>query len=1186
MGDNFEHNKPYSLAAAYQDSPAPTALTAPYDLHATFLGVPETGLPITQYVGALGFATSDFGVGRLISPQFVQPSGVASRLAFGTTWVSNYTRTLPPQGIASRAVLGRPVAYWPYPQTAAPKSLTPLVFGDPFVDQTIRRITLSTGVNTHTVDAPRIWFHTRGVYVQGSDYLRVGELRIEHEVVVTPTNQNVGVPGADVALYGRARVENFFKTVYPDGLNALRIPTPDVEERDSRRFVYVNGMSTYVVNTPHITQPYQLVGSKFWGDPQPSAQVGEQTVFGLHTLDWYTRYLEASGRASSTVSTRAEIRDRAFYPQALPAAQGECFGGLIVTHEVRSLRLGGFETAAYGAPQFRLEKASIYPNFLFAFGSGQPTVSDGVRELKVGGVSSSEAVGGRLRIERHTRAVFASSWASVGFSPYTNIRDARQYIRVFSIVPPDFLVNSVVINRNIHIVVHSYAPSGVEVALFGTAFIRDRALQIRPSGVDRLRFGLGASIDYYTGDISYVYVNNRTLFGQGVVGHYVRWVHPEGVLMELISRHAHIRNTAFLVRVVGFGDTRLGASAVYNRNRTVRVSSVSDWAIVGVSAFVAYHTREISAFGIRPTTYIPQTHWVSTLVRTIAPQGMFENTMSARWETEVYERFNRLRPYWISPTRPLLGEPAVVLRNKTLGPYGYDYFESGRAHVELYDRLLGEAGLGQTQLFGRALIRDRRLEVRLTGFSISTTTISRNLTVRNLLPDPPWPRELRVGGYDMQNRAGVPRVRGNVVYPSSVYGGSAFSSPTLRRNSIIVDTGISEYNWGSLIAGGPQFLTTVAFNVAVVGRPRMTPYNIYASAGDQTPAGYNPEINTGGTEHVVDYYAGAFATSDKNSLAWIPGPRVDHFHRDLWVSGISPPWPDYWNPRPIVVRNALIPKERQFVQHRGASFMRLGWVTLSPFPQEIMVLGVPPLSVGVARAVGAELFIRHLRPAGLNGFAMATPWVSLYNRFVQGLGVDVSLYGSAIVWFAKRSVYPSGVGSRVLLSNSAWVSNRVRTVAPVGEEMFNPEVAFYKNTTKVQNQHQGVVLSAKSFVSSSFGSLDVGLYTKYVRHAGGIFPIPANRVRVKSRLALSAQGFETLQFGDVRKWEDGFIQVHETTSGVVSMPMISTPHQVQGFTSSMVDYPVIAAHIGPQGIESEGTGATVFKNEICCGGCE
>ncbi len=36
MSDNFEHDKPYLLTAEYQDSPAPSALTAPYDLHATY----------------------------------------------------------------------------------------------------------------------------------------------------------------------------------------------------------------------------------------------------------------------------------------------------------------------------------------------------------------------------------------------------------------------------------------------------------------------------------------------------------------------------------------------------------------------------------------------------------------------------------------------------------------------------------------------------------------------------------------------------------------------------------------------------------------------------------------------------------------------------------------------------------------------------------------------------------------------------------------------------------------------------------------------------------------------------------------------------------------------------------------------------------------------------------------------
>ena len=37
MTDSYEHEKPYSLTAAYQEIPAPSPLTAPYDLHTTHI---------------------------------------------------------------------------------------------------------------------------------------------------------------------------------------------------------------------------------------------------------------------------------------------------------------------------------------------------------------------------------------------------------------------------------------------------------------------------------------------------------------------------------------------------------------------------------------------------------------------------------------------------------------------------------------------------------------------------------------------------------------------------------------------------------------------------------------------------------------------------------------------------------------------------------------------------------------------------------------------------------------------------------------------------------------------------------------------------------------------------------------------------------------------------------------------
>ncbi len=1218
---------PSDLVSRFQEKPEPIELTAPYDLRATYdenatwgVGYISVGgfdahvfgdhlATYTQNIGVVGYVASDFGQATLFNlSQFTRVFGIqgvqfgtaslinknkwlspvgfrGASINLGVPWISNFTQRLYPQGFVNESTVDIPGFKWPYPQTVAPHSLVPLVFGTAFVDQTIRRITLTAGVTTYAVGNLRVWFRTRDIYVPGGDYLRVGRPEIVRDVIVLPVSRTLEAPGTDVAAYGRAKIESTFKTVYPDSLSIPRFPTPSVAEYDSRTFVYVNGMSTYMVTTPQIKQPYQLIGSKFWGDPQPSTQVGDQTVFGLHKFDWHTRYLAASGRVSSVVSTKHEIRDRAFYVQAISATRGGFFGASDLNHEVRTLRPTGTLVTGYGHPQLRLEKASIYPGFIFAFGSGAHMVGDGVRGLKVGGLPSSEAVGGRLRIEHHARAVFSTSWLSASFSPYSHIRDARQSIAVSSVVPPEFLVNSIISNRNAYIQVHFYAPSGVEVALFGNTFVRDHTSRLLPSSIDRLRFGLATSVDYHIGDIAYVRIPNAIVFGITVVGHRVRWVRPEGFLSEVVSQQAHSRNTAMLLRGVGFDSVRLGTGSVFNLNRNVRVSSVPIWSSVSYGGFAAPRVRELSIFGVRPTTYIPQTHWVSNGLRVLKPQGMFENTMSARWETEVFERFNRVRPYWSTPLRPPFGEALVVLRNKTVRPYGYDYFESGRAQASLYDRVLPGLTLGPTQLFGRLTIRDKRTEVRLSGASISNTFVSRSLTIRNLLPDPPWTRELLIAAYTHVNRVSTPWVRGNTLYPSSVYGGSAFPPPSLRRNTIAVYTGISEYNWGSTIVAGPQYLSVGAFNIVSMGRPRMSPYNIYAPEGSEQPAGYGVEWERGVDNHVVDYYAGTFGTSDKNSTAWVPQPQVEYFHRKIAAIGVGVVWPEWLNPRPIVVRNAEIPKERQFVQLRGSSYLRVGWVTLSPFPQEVLVVGIRSSEVEQPWLRGTELFICHIQPTGMDTFAADMLQVSLYNRYIQGWGVDVSLYGEPIIWFAKRYIYPSGVMSRVELSNNAWVSNRIRTIAPLGEDMFNPEVAFYKNTTKVQNQYQGAVLSAKGFGSSSFGEPDVGLFRKYVRRAGGIFPVPANRVRVKSRSTLSAQGFEASSFGNVRKWEANLIQVHEYQEPSAGVPVVSTPHQVGGFASSVVDYPIIAAHIGPQGIESEDVGATVLKNEICCGGC-
>lgn len=1210
--------KPVNLVGRFLPNPTPSQLTVSYNLEAKFLGVPETGLPVTQYINTLSFLSGGFGTGKLISSQFARPAGLSAptiptpkienltryirgigfagaNIRLGTPWVSNFTQRVYLQGFLNKSAVGRPGVKWPYPQTAAPRSLVPLVFGTAFVDQTIRRVTLAAGITTYAVGNPRVWFHTRDIYVRGEDYLSIGYPEVAHDVVASPVSQGLLVLGVDTAAYGRATIESTFKTVYPDSLSIPRFPTPGVAEYDSRTFVYVNGMSTYMVTTPQIKQPYQLIGSKFLGDPQPSAQVGAQTSFGAPTFYWYTRYLQASGRLSSVVSARHEIRDRAFYPQALPANRGEVFGKLDVGHEVRYIRMLGAEYTLYGRATARLEKASIYVPFLFGFASGVAVISDGVRSLSVAGIPSSEAVGGRLRIEYFARVVWATSWDSQNLPVYAWVRDARQYIGARSINPPDFMVNAIVENQIRFLQVHAYKPSGVDAAGYGNAFIRDRAAHILPSSVNQWRIGVGVTVYDFRGDIYSAGVQGHERISQPMIAYGIRTIPLSGVSSLVMPVYTHVRNAATQILPSGIDPMEVGASYILNLARYYKVPSLPSPSSVIGDAFIAARVRAVGPYGLRSTAYIMQTHWVSMAERSIHPEGFKSDTFYLGSDMEVFERFNRIRPYWNTQNWHPFGEASVTLRNKTFSPHGYDYAEVPTGlFIELHIRTLRDVGLGNMNVFGRGTIKDRRLFVQLQGFGFSNAKFSVATTVRNLLPDPPWTRTVVHGGYPnpINQVPGGVKVRRMSLAPQSVYGGSGVGSPILRRNAIIVETGISEYSWGVAEVRGPLYVSGVRIpprdvlssGDTVMGLSRFSPFHIYAPYGVETPKGYTPDspVNL----HVVDgYLGGSYRDPAKNGVYWIPAPRVEYKHRVLYARGAAPVWP----PSSLVdtrVSNALIPKAPQYVFLKGASFMRVGWQQLSPFAQTIYVTPIRNPNSSVAHKVDEiPAYVRSVYPKGAQlEMAVPRPVVDYYNRNVYPRGFVALLTASQIIWFAKRYVAPSGRMSGVAFGQNGWISNKIRYLEAQGFDAFNPEVAFYKNDTRVRNLYVGDVISVPSVLSLAVGQLDVDRYTKYVR-TRGIYPVPLNRVGVKSSSVLSAQGFEASSFGNVRKWEANLIQVHEYQEPSAGVPVVSTPHQVQGFASSVVDYPVIAAHIGPQGIESEGTGATVIENEICCGDC-
>ena len=1156
------------------------------------VGAPEPEVrPPTVRLGAQGVATKGVDTSAFGRAFFdtglrvVRLTSLVVSLRIGRPWISNWVQYVVPRGVESSVRFGQ--ARLPFKQTVAPEGVDATSFGMLSVSP---RYAYPIGWDSLVLDGEHlVSYAERRIFVESAKLsYGLGSFKV-HSTVFPQWVVDVSFYAS---LYGRAGAVNKNHTVYPDGLGPPRFPTHALDEVNIPSYIYTQGISTHLVPVAKAYQAYQFIGSKYLGDPSPSAGVINLNKYGLAHVELGLRFILAPAISSTAlVSNKLTIRDRTFYTNTIHANAGELFGKTDFSHEIRYIRTGGINSAAYGRARFVLEKYSVYVPYIFAFAAGRHVIGDGVRSIRAGGLDASESVGARMRVEFFRRAHRLEGWASSKIPVYHTIKDAVQYIRAGSLPVSDPSPGTFVENARRYLQPHEYRPSGVDPAGYGRAFVLDGNVYLRPSSINTWRIGVGVTLHTFYGDVSTVGVSWGGSFPRPIITHWLQPVLPAQWESSNVSRLGVVYNAAFAVKPEGIGAGVVNGVVVYNRNRSIRAISIADIEAKLGRSFVAARVRLLEAFSVRGGSYIPQEAWVSLYTRHIKPLGYFDNTMSTRWETEVFERFNIVKPYWNNQQQVQVGGAQVVHRNKTVRPYGYDYFESGVLSTELFIRTLEVIGAPQT-VFGRTLIKDRRLFVVLQGYSTKAPDLSRFNTIRNLMPDPPSTRTIEVGEYEYAPRFGRVLVEDCVIYIRSIYAPTGIPSPVLTRNTITPDFGIHD-PWqigGGLAVSGPQYIEGITVHGVVLepafyGLPRMSPFTIYGPEGEEQPLGYTPEAPVG--RHVVDFFIPPLfgRRRDKNGSWWIPAPRVDHRDRIMFPRPIAPPWPDLSGSRLNEVRYAVPPKETRYIEVRGVQSLRVGWVELSPFAKYIFTLGSSYAVFGEGvQVVEVPAYIRYVHVAGVASFSTGVGVVDYLNRYLFAKGSDVSSYGRPIVWFAKRYVAPSGVGSKLLVSNNAWVSNKIRYLQAMGFDALDPEEALLTLPTSVRNRYQGGVLSAKGFESGSLGAVDVGLYVRYVS-ARGMFATPLNRVCVKTKLLIIADGFDSLCFGAVRKYEEGVIQVHEFARAAVSVPVVSTPRQVQGFVSSVVDYPVIAAHIGPQGIESEGTGATVFKNEICCGDC-
>lgn len=307
MVDTYEHDKPYSLTAKYQENPAPSGLSISYDLHATYLGVPDTELPVTQYINTLAFLSQDFGTGKLIFSQFAQPIGLSAP-TIPTPKINNLTSYIRTAGFNASAFSN----------------------------------------NTQIVN-----FH-KNVNLSGFNTSLYGR------PIIYNLRQYLLVPGRSMGIYGTAYVQGGVKEVRGSGFNSAVLPQPKVINTRADQYVDLGSPSRGIAPptidrpnvSPRILYPMGILPGEFgtaWVQRNPSPKGFTNDLYGTAWVSHSPRHITPS-KVDAFQPGYPKIFDptQRIYHAGSPHIPGGIFGDIAIRNARRLILVTGSDQALYG----------------------------------------------------------------------------------------------------------------------------------------------------------------------------------------------------------------------------------------------------------------------------------------------------------------------------------------------------------------------------------------------------------------------------------------------------------------------------------------------------------------------------------------------------------------------------------------------------------------------------------------------------------------------------------------------------------------------------------------------------------------------------------------------------------------------------------------------------------------------
>ena len=937
-----------------------------------------------------------------------------------------------------------------------------------------------------------------------------------------------------------------------------------------------------------------------------TARTIEDGAFGTPALYNYTRYLELSGIASPPGSgpngdrqvpspaieywTRIlnlDTRGIAAPTEQFPTTHHVAFYYQYVDFAGRGVSAG-----SPGTPLIAYAVRYIEPPFIASNIFGAHNIARMQYITITGWESSSVSEDHQLDInlQRLTHLSGASDPAEYGD---TQVRNQREIIYPWSI-PADDPGFPIVFNLTQQLYVQPYMNTNSDPTEWPdySPFVENKNRVLGPSPWQSSRFSIIGNIIENKAVPLYPAGLDATLWGpETFIAYRIRTLPLDGWDSFYSSQYTVVYNDARVLAASGWTSSAFGTpTQVINLNRGV--TQHSGW--VGYefgTPFIAYAVRTINSglfYDVNLGGGIPT---VRLNPYPIAPAGI-DSYRTGGHTTYIFFNIAYAKSANVF-AYPRVGEPIVENRNKTLTVFPSDQSLYGQARVFNYNTHITITA-GDLQLWGAHLIRERT--GRITAAPTSVPVFSVTHQVRNAIPDPPAQQRVEPDGIFIgllsspgiipsptfnyisvfvdglaAGGFGTPAFSTNALKPGSIIDLAQVGTPTVIFTQFAYPHGIPWPRAGNENADGSMGESDLQAHEA---KPTLFPHTIYAPASDQATAQAvrnHPPNNP----HAIDTYV--FVSGNH-----FGDPVVSNYYREIGPVPVhgTPPYSSRFG-------NPALELGLKYVYPYPIRSLRTGLPVLLNVPQYITFEWYGGwLSEEIPEPNIAHAIVRYMpSPAGLDATEWGTHNVELFNREVALTGIPhrgnpqqdlTNPWGVPLVGFPR--VYALDGFDATLWSFVHRVEHKIRNVYPAGWDSFADTqwgLSDWSDRMRVRrtNPPGGIAGIAST---TGVGVPDVSHFTRTIV-GRGISGYNAGTHAVTAQATLVPDGWDSLEVGDIDRWEADKIKPHGDDLSTMGTPRMMHTLSPAGVSDIVFNAPRIAVPAYPLGIPAIAfAGPTVF----------